>query len=160
MAKSFVIETPDELTYIAESDLIAAKELFSGTYYPDDRMYNIICFHATQAVEKFLKSYIISNNKNIRQKHDLEYLNNAALKINKSFIEIKNECNLLNSFVPKIKYSNKYKIIKQEMDKIIKSLEIISKFPPIKEMRALFAEKHKYEIVVELTTSQENTVRR
>jgi HEPN domain-containing protein len=152
MDKSFVTETPDELAYIAESDLIAVKELFAGTYYPPDRMHNIICFHAAQAVEKFIKGYIISKGKNIEKTHDLDYLQKITVNIDASFVKIKNNCVLLNTFLHNIKYSSRKPITKQDINKIIKSLEIISNFLPIKEMRISFAKKHKYEIVTGITT--------
>jgi HEPN domain-containing protein len=153
MSKSFVTESADELLYIAESDIMTYNELLAGTYYPPDRKYNIIIFHATMAVEKFLKSYIISNNKNIEQTHDLDYLCESLLNIDSSFEKIKENCALMNTFVPRLKYSNKIPITKQDMDKIANSLAIISNFTPIKAMRKLFSEKHKYEIVASIITS-------
>jgi hypothetical protein len=60
---------------------------------------------------------------------------------------------LLNTFVPKLKYSNKIPITKQDMDKITDSLKIICDFPPIKTMRNSFSEKHKYKIVALVITN-------
>jgi HEPN domain-containing protein len=54
----FVTETPDELFDKAERDLLNIEILNKDITHPADRKSDIICFHATQAVEKFLKGFI------------------------------------------------------------------------------------------------------
>jgi len=149
MDKSFVTETPDELISNAERDIINVKVLLSQKFYPADLMYNVICLHSTQAVEKLLKSYIISNGKNIEKMHNLDDLQKVAMKIDASFKEIGGDCVSLNEFVPNVKYSNEKSITKQKINNIVKSLETICNFPPIKTMRDSFNKKHKYKIVAE-----------
>jgi len=152
MVKLIVEETADELLFLAESDLISTKILFAGTYHPADRMYNVVCFHATQAVEKFLKGYIISCNKNAERTHNLDNLCEAAIKIDNSFKKISGDCVFLNTYSPDVKYTNKNEITKKDMVTILKSLETICIFPPIKAMRDSFAKKHKYEIISKIIT--------
>ena len=60
MNKSLVTETADMLCNKAEKDIMTVDTLYTKPKYPEDLMYDIICFHATQAVEKFLKSFIIN----------------------------------------------------------------------------------------------------
>jgi HEPN domain-containing protein len=55
-------------------------------------MYDIICFHATQAAEKFMKSFIISNGKTVEKIHNLDILQKAAMGIDNSFVNISNDC--------------------------------------------------------------------
>ena len=153
MNKSLVTETADMLCYKAEKDVMTVDTLYTKPKYPEDQMYDIICFHATQAVEKFLKSFIISNGKTVEKIHDLDILQKSAMEIDNSFSDIKNACVLLNTFVSNIEYDDEDPITKQDMDKIINSLENVCNFPPIKTMRDLFGKKHKYEIVGEITTS-------
>jgi len=154
MSKSLVTESPDMLCSKAEKDLLNVKVLSEKIFYPENRMYDIVCFHATQAVEKFLKGFIKSNGKTVEKIHDLDVLQQAAMEIDNSFSEIKNPCVLLNTFLPNIKYDDEDPISKQDLDKIIKSLETVSNFPPIKAMRDSFSKEHKYEIVGEITTGQ------
>ena len=154
MSKTLVTETADELTGMAEKDMVTVKLLIEEKFNPEDYMYNIICFHATQAVEKFLKSFIISNGKTVEKIHDLDILQKSAMVIDNSFSEIKNACVLLNTFVPNIKYDDDDPITKQDMDKIINSLENVCNFPPIKAMRDKFSKEHNYEIVGEITTGR------
>ena len=147
MDKLLVTETPDDLLSNAEKDILTIKVLLPKQYYPEDLMYNVICFHATMAVEKILKSFIIINSKNIEKTHDLDFLREAAMKIDASFEKIRDDCVLLNKFVPKIKYCEETFITKQDVDKIVKSLNNICDFPPIKAIRDSFNQKHQYKII-------------
>ena len=149
MDKSLVTETPDELLSNAERDILTIEVLLPKKYYPEDLMYNIICFHATMAVEKVLKSYIIINGRDIEKTHDLSYLCKSAMGIDDTFENISNDCASLNDFIPKIKYSSKTSITKQDIDKIVKSLNNICDFPPTKAIRDSFNEKHQYRIIDE-----------
>jgi len=153
MSKTLVTESAEELTGMAEKDMVTVKLLIDKKFYPEDYMYNIICFHATQAVEKLLKGFIISNGKTVEKIHDLDILQESSMETDISFAKIKSECMLLNTFAPDIKYSSQKIITKQDMDKIIKSMETISNFPPIKTMRDSFSKKQNYETVAEITTN-------
>jgi len=156
MSKSLVTESAEELTGMAERDIVTVEVLFNKQFYPEDYMYNIICFHVTQAVEKFLKSYIINNGKKIEKTHNLDYLQKVAMEIDALFTNISEDCMLLNTFVPDVKYSEQEPITKQNLDKIIKSLNIICNFPPIKAMRISFSKEHNYEIVDEVIANPDS----
>ena len=151
MSKSLVTESADMLCNKAEKDILNVKVLSDKKFYPEDLMYDIICFHATQAVEKLLKSYIINNGKTIEKIHNLDILHKVATEIDVSFTKLKDDCVLLNAFVPDIKYSEQEAVTKQNINDIIKSLNAICNFPPIKAMRGLFGKERKYEIVGEVT---------
>jgi len=153
MSKSLVTESPDELTSKAEKDIMNVNVLLAQKFHPEDLMYDIICFHATQAVEKLLKSYIIKNGQKVNKIHDIDRLHNIAVEIDTSFANIKDDCVLLNVFVPDVKYSEQETITKQNIDKIIKSMETICSFPPIESMRDSFAKKRSYKIVAEVITN-------
>ncbi|MDR0289920.1 MAG: HEPN domain-containing protein [Treponema sp.] len=153
MDKSLVTETSGELLNNAEKDIINVKVLLKQKFYPEDLMYSPICFHTTQAIEKLLKSYIISNYQSIEKTHHLEYLRKTAMGIDASFIKIENDCLLLNDFVPGRKYSDEVSITKQDMNNIVRSLNNICSFPPIKEMRDSFKQEHKFEIIDEATAN-------
>jgi len=154
MSKSLVTETAGMLCKKAEMDIMTVDALYTKPKYPEDQMYDIICFHATQAVEKLLKSFIISNGKTVEKIHDLDVLQKTAMGIDNLFANIRKDCLLLNEFVPDIKYSEQEPVTKQNIIKAIKSLENICNFPPIKAMRDLFSKEHNYKIVGEITTSQ------
>ncbi|MDR1868988.1 MAG: HEPN domain-containing protein [Treponema sp.] len=153
MSKSLVTESAEMLCHKAEKDILNVKVLFDKNFYPEDLMYDIICFHATQATEKFLKSYIISNGKTVEKIHDLDILQKAAMEIDNSFSKIMDNCLLLNEFVPNVKYDDdENPVTKQNINDIIKSLNAICNFPPIKTMRDSFGKKRSYKIVTEIIT--------
>jgi HEPN domain-containing protein len=148
----FVTETPDELFDKAERDLLNIEILNKDISHPADRKSDIICFHATQAVEKFLKGFIINENGQVEKVHDLIKLLEHATRIDSSFDSLKRECLLINKFTPDIKYSHEKTITKSDTDIILKSLESISNFPPIKSLRDSISKKYKYEIITEIST--------
>jgi len=148
---NFVKESSEDLMYSAENDIITVKELLAEIFYPADRKYNIICFHATQAVEKLLKGYIIHNGISIGKIHNLVDLLRQAIKIESSFSEIIDNCLILNKLLPNLKYNSRKIISKQIIDETITSLEIICNFPIIKTMRDSYSHKYDYEIVAEIS---------
>jgi HEPN domain-containing protein len=154
MSKSLVTESADELAGMAEKDMVTVKLLIEKIFYPEDYRYNIICFHATQAVEKFLKSYIIINGKTVEKIHHRDILQKDTMEIDNSFSKIMDDCLLLNEYGPKIKYSTRNQVTKQDMEKIINSLGNVCNFLSIKAMRDKFSKEHNYEIVGEITTKR------
>jgi len=51
----------------AESDLLNIRNNLAASVVPTDT----VCFHAQQAIEKFLKGALIANGRNIGKTHDL-----------------------------------------------------------------------------------------
>jgi HEPN domain-containing protein len=47
-----------------------------------------VCFHCQQAVEKFLKAYLIANGVDIKKTHNIEFLLSECSDIDKDFVEI------------------------------------------------------------------------
>ncbi|MGF7141338.1 HEPN domain-containing protein [Roseimarinus sediminis] len=47
-----------------------------------------VCFHCQQAVEKFLKAYLIANGVEVRKTHNIEYLLSECADFDKDFAEI------------------------------------------------------------------------
>jgi HEPN domain-containing protein len=153
---SYVEETPDDLFINAVRDILAVKALLNGTFYPSDALHIPICFHATQAVEKQIKGFIIENNRRVRKIHDLEVLVGQAVKIDSAFDTIKKECVLINQFLPDVKYANDKIITKNDINNIIRSLSIINNFPPLKSLRDAVSKKYKYEIIAEITVQDKS----
>jgi HEPN domain-containing protein len=66
----------------ADEDLRVSQKLFTL----DKRIYNnIICFHCQQAVEKYLKSFLVFHNIEIPKTHDLAKLIKLCIKVNEEF---------------------------------------------------------------------------
>ncbi|MDR1992839.1 MAG: HEPN domain-containing protein, partial [Nitrososphaerota archaeon] len=64
----------------------------------------IICYHCQQAVEKFLKAYIIYRGEEIAKIHNLLALNNNCKKYDETFEEIDEKCSKLNSYGVIVRY--------------------------------------------------------
>ena len=83
----------DKSTYI-KNCLYKANEDISGILKlsendSDISIYSsLICFHAQQAVEKFLKAFLIYNDKGISKTHDLIYPMSECITINRDFITV------------------------------------------------------------------------
>jgi HEPN domain-containing protein len=152
----YVEETPGDLFINAVRDILAAKTLLDGAFYPADAMYIPVCFHATQAVEKQLKGFIIENTRKVRKIHNLDKLLEQASDIDNSFSAIEDECLLLNKYLPGVKYSNDKIITKNDINNIMKSLSAVNKFPPLKSLRDSISGKYGYEIITGISAEDKS----
>jgi HEPN domain-containing protein len=147
MDKDLVTETPFELFDKAESDVLIIDSHIKNKNIPEDWKYDAICFHATQAVEKFLKGFIIDNNQDVKKSHDLGYLWNEAVKIDNIFNDIKDDCELLNNYTAWVRYSSHSPIEQHEFTAVIKSLKKVYSFGPIREIRDKFSMQESYRML-------------
>jgi HEPN domain-containing protein len=150
----YVTETLEELFDKAEKDIMSIDIMNRDTAYPSDRKYDLICFHATQAVEKFLKGYSIQKGRQVKKIHNLEILLAEAMSIDASFGAIRAECALLNKYSFEIKYTNRNPITKYAITEAMKSLQTVCNFSPIKSLRDLAGKTNKYKIITEITTNE------
>jgi HEPN domain-containing protein len=65
--------------YRAREDIAVIKDLQESN---PDGFTNTICFHAQQAVEKYLKAFLAFNDVDFPRTHDLDYLLLKCQKIN------------------------------------------------------------------------------
>jgi HEPN domain-containing protein len=147
MDKDLVTETPFELFDKAESDVLMIDSHIKNSNIPENWKYDAICFHATQAVEKFLKGFIIDNSQDVRKSHDLVYLWNEAVKIDNKFNDIQDDCETLNNYTAWVRYSAHSPIEQHEFIAVIKSLKKVYSFQPIQEMRNKFSKQEGYRML-------------
>ena len=93
-------EEVKEWIKFADIDLESAKHLLTMKPMPNE----IICYHCQQAVEKFLKAYIIYCGEEIEKIHNLLALNNTCKKYDKSFEELEQKCSKLNGYSTIVRY--------------------------------------------------------
>ncbi len=90
-----------------------------------------ICFHSQQAVEKFLKAFLIFHDVDFPKTHDLDYLILECQKIDNSFMDI--DLKSLSDFgvsirypddfyVPEVKETREYIEISKEIKNCIEKL--------------------------------------
>ncbi len=80
-------------------DFEDAARLLKNGGYPDT-----ICFHAQQAVEKYLKGFLVYNHKNPRAIHHLEELAKDCAEFDKDFLEILDDCLALTRYYIETRY--------------------------------------------------------
>ena len=71
----------------AESDLKIAKDEITI----ENPATDAICFHAQQCAEKYLKAYLVFNNKEIRRTHDIAELIKMCSEIDQEFNNLNRE---------------------------------------------------------------------
>ena len=67
---------------------------------------DIVCFHCQQAVEKYLKAFLVYNKKKVKRTHDIAYLLNECSFIDKGFASI--EIKKLSTFGVDIRYPDDF----------------------------------------------------
>jgi HEPN domain-containing protein len=65
----------------AGNDLLSIENNLRAEQIP----FDVCCFHAQQAAEKYLKGFLVSWNIEFPKTHDLEFLTRQAIAINKEF---------------------------------------------------------------------------
>jgi HEPN domain-containing protein len=68
----------------ANEDLFVVKRLTDNEIIATSS----VCFHCQQAVEKFLKAYLIANGVDIQRTHNIEFLLAECSDIDKDFADI------------------------------------------------------------------------
>jgi len=133
----------------AEGDVASINALLKDKDVPEEYNYESICFHATQAVEKFLKGFIVNNNFKVKKSHNLDYIQSVAESIDKNISSIKKHSLLLNQYTVDVRYNDKNRIEKHEIKEVLKSLNEIYHFEPIVKMRDIYKQKEGYRILPE-----------
>lgn len=70
----------------------------------EDSFFAPLCFHCQQAVEKYLKAYLISHEQPLRKTHDLVDLIRMCVLVDISFEEIREFAVLLNPYYVDTRY--------------------------------------------------------
>jgi HEPN domain-containing protein len=116
---------------IADADYNSAKIL--NNYI---RKYNdIICYHCSQAVEKYLKGYLVYTDTILQNTHNLPYLNSLCIEKSKDFQEINSECRLLNNYTSQVRYPHEMDITGNDVSNVLKAVEKVRHFKPLLDLR-------------------------
>jgi HEPN domain-containing protein len=131
------IDDAKEWVVIAETDFDSAKLLNESAR----KHFEIICYHCAQAVEKYLKGYLVYKDIVPRKTHDLLFLNNICIERDKRFEAIITGCGFLNRFASDIRYPHKYETNETDASFSIDAVEKIRNIEPILELRNIIYEK-------------------
>ena len=93
----------------AKEDIAVIDSLFKS----DPVLYaSTICFHAQQAVEKFLKAFLVYNNIDFPRTHDIDFLLLECQKIDKKSFDL--DLGSLSEFGVSIRYPDDFYIPDKE----------------------------------------------
>jgi len=90
--------------------------------------YAIICFHCQQAVEKYLKWFLVLHDVEPPRIHDLEELEKLCEAIQPEFSTIYEKCTVLSGYAVQTRYPNEIRVEKQDMDKALEYAKEIREF--------------------------------
>ncbi len=111
-------ELAEEWFLKGDHDIETAQLLF------DERGYSeVICFHIHQAVEKYLKGFLVYIGVKYKWIHDSEELVKACSDIDKSFLNFLGECSSITEYY----FESRYPlgdIINYSLDEVKKSLDV------------------------------------
>lgn len=98
---------------LANEDIAVIESLFKSS---SDFYARTICFHAQQAIEKFLKAFLVFHNKDFPKTHDLEFLLQECQKIEKPDFDF--DFGSLTDFAVSVRYPDDF-IIPDKEDTIL-----------------------------------------
>lgn len=91
----------EEWIYKAEQDFESAHQLIKKLKKP---VPDVVCFHCQQTIEKYLKAFLVQNDIEPPEIHDLQRLKNVCVKIDKSFDQISEGLDVLNAYAVDFRY--------------------------------------------------------
>ena len=110
---------------LADKDLALASHA-AKTMYPVP--YEIVCFHCQQFVEKYLKGFLVSREKETPYIHDLVKLTALCEAENQDFAQIKQKCIILTQYGVQPRYPGGMEINEEDMVRALRFAEDIKNF--------------------------------
>ena len=127
------IEDVKEWMQVADDDLYSAKILNEAVHRPVE----IICYHCAQAVEKYLKAFLIYHDVINQKTHDMNLLYKSCFEIDNNFETIEHLCFFLNKFANDIRYPHKYEVTGDHANFAIDAVEKIKNFKPVFDLAVM-----------------------
>jgi len=124
------IEEVKEWFRIADDDLYSAKILNEAVHRP----YEIICYHCSQAIEKYLKGYLVYNDIVPQKTHDLSFLNSICIEKDENFKDIQKLCDYVTTFAS-TRYPHRHETTEDDVKFSIKATEKVKNSKPITNLR-------------------------
>ena len=110
---------------IADTDLTHADKS-SKNFWPVS--YAIVCFHCQQAVEKYLKWFLVLHDIEPPKNHDLAELVKLCEPMEPKFSSILDKCSVLTKYAVRFRYPHEYPVEKQDMDIALEYAKTIRHF--------------------------------
>ena len=127
------IDDLKEWFHIADDDFYSAQILNEQARKP----HEIICYHCAQAVEKYLKGYLVYQNEIPEKTHNLTYLGRVCIDKDNNFTNVKYEFDFLNRYTNDIRYPHKYEVSENDVNFAISAVEKIQNIKPLIDLRKI-----------------------
>ena len=142
----------------ADGDLkVARREL-----HCKDPVNDAVCFHLQQAIEKYLKAFLVKSSENIKKTHNLEYLIEQCIRIDPAFNLFEEKFDTVEECGVEIRYPDSFVMLEEaELFEILKHVEELREFvlkkigfdqadpPPEEELFFLKYKKGFYDLLKE-----------
>ena len=108
----------------AETDLRVAKKLLDAK----EETW-VIAYHAEQAIEKFLKAFLVYRDIRFRKTHNIKELLDLCVKTDKEFEELsKLDVEYLTVYATEVRYPGFYEPAEEEVIEAIETAEKVREF--------------------------------
>ncbi|NJE10424.1 HEPN domain-containing protein [Thermococcus sp. MAR1] len=116
-------EDSREWFHKGDEDLKAAKILYR------EGLYALSCFHSQQAIEKYLKAFLVEKGQEISKTHNLKFLINECREIDPAFAELlKRGVHYLTEYAVEVRYPGIYVPEKEDAEEALKLAEFSREF--------------------------------
>jgi len=127
---------------IAEWLLIADEDVVSASILDRENNLSNSYYFCSQAVEKYLKSYLFANDIKINKNHNISQTLWNCINHNKDFVEIQPDCNKMTQAVKKIRYPGRMIPTKEDIKKAFNLIEKTRKLKPIQNLYKNIIDKY------------------
>lgn len=110
----------------ADNDLKTAKDELITSQPATDT----VCFHAQQCAEKYLKAYLVHNNREIRKTHNLALILKDCIEADNSFLHLREEqIEILTPYATTYRYPDDFYIPPlEEAKEAVRKAELVTQF--------------------------------
>ena len=120
-----------EWIFIADEDIRSA-DLLNSAYRPNNES---ICWHCSQAIEKYLKGYLLYNNKDFDWNHNLSSLIEKCSILDSSFKPLEEPCKTITFLTKNVRYPKRTEITRNTVYFTFETLENIINLKPIQLLK-------------------------
>jgi HEPN domain-containing protein len=136
----------------ADADLDSAKVLAQAAY---NKHNDHACYHCQQAVEKYLKGFLVAmNGQEPKHIHDLDRLCAMCSEYDISFDSLSDECSYLSDFATDARYPFELIATDTAAGKAIRTVEKVRDFAPIAALRKEAAAAIQAEVIAQVETNK------
>jgi len=118
---------------VAEWFIIADDDVETAKIIKDKKLNNAY-YHCSQAVEKYLKSFLYANDVTINYNHDITETLNRCISLNDSFKDIIQGCDKMTMSIKNLRYPGRMTATKEDVEFAFELVDKTKSLKPIQEL--------------------------